>query len=575
MTTQPPNNDSIVKFQKQKSILGQIPVLSKAGFSQVADHMGNFSVGFASGVTQAFAIRERLSVNKTDLGIKPLRNDYRRINQEINTVFQDISELIDDQIHIKEYLHKITVWALNLEQDAYLPTLTDQIRGQVSNALEQQTLGSIVDSLMRQIRTLIREIVLSTQESANLLNSLSRRLSADLETSKHNFSTLKSRSTSLMKQMTEMVEAMDLCCEGMEGNTNQVNSVIFEMVQSMQYDDITSQRIEHMVTTLERVEEYLSRPRLTNKDKRWVAIASSIVLEHAESASKNLFTAVESLHGHLQQISHLATERRDSVALARDNGMAFQQNILDLSYHLGALLRLSIFDDDFSTELLRTFSKMENTVFQTKRAFDMLLLTAQRLDQLLSTLECKGNRRLTTLVDTIRTLMEEVRTEGVVQSKELLNITRKLQDISSDYSEHSTPKIMRVTTLLRRAPLRAQQMDSDHTDVLNLFNDTLGETQAIIIQIKLLMADMNFHQHIEKNAQRVFQNITELLPQIVGSEIVTLVQSPEENLSSLAEEFEDLSNLYTMASERETHGNVLGVSNSGEEDEEDDGIELF
>ena len=573
MTTQPPNIDPIAKFQKQKSILGQIPVLSKAGFSQVADHMGNFSVGFASGVTQAFAIRERLSVNKNDLGIKPLRDDYRRINQEINTVFQDIAELVEHQTSIKEYLHNITAWALNLEQSAFLPTLTDQIKGQVSNALEQQTLGSIIDSLMRQIRTLIREIVLSTQESTNLLNGLSRRLSADLATSQHNFSILKSRSTALMKQMTEMVKTMDLCCESMEGNTNQVNSVIFEMVQAMQYDDITSQRIEHMVTTLERIEERLNKTRLVSEDKRWVAIASSIVLEHAGSASNNLVTAVESLHEHLQHISHLAIERRESVTLARDNGMDFQHNILDLSYHLGALLRLSIFDDDFSTELLRTFSKMENAVFQTKRAFDMLLLTAQRLEQLLATLECKGNQRLNTLVDTIHTVMLAIRNEGTVQSKQLLETTRKLQDISLDYSEHSTPKIMRVTTLLRRAPLRAQQMDSDHNDVLNLFNDTLGETQAIIIQIKLLAADMTFHQHIQKNAQRVIQNITELLPKIVGSDIVELIQSPDQNLSSLAEEFEDLSSLYTMASERQTHGTVLGVSDSGEE--EDDGIELF
>lgn len=576
MTTQTPDATPtpFSRFQKQKGILGQIPDLGKAGFAQVADHMGHFSVGFASGVTQAFSIRERLAVNKSDMGIKPLREDYRRINQEITEVFQDIARLVEQQAAIGERLHQTTAWALDLEQSAFLPSLADQIKGQVSCELERQTLGSIIDSLMRQVKTLIREIILSTQESTNLLNGLSRRLSSDLTTSKHNFSTLKSRSTALMKQMTGMVKTMDLCCESMEGHANQVNSTIFEMVQAMQYDDITTQRIEHSVKTLERVEERLTQPELEDTDKRWVAIAGSIAMEHMEEASTNLVTAVNSLHDHLTHISSLAVERKDAVITARDNGMVFQQNILDLSYHLGALLRLNIFDDAFSTELLRNFSKMENAIFQTKRAFEMLALTAERLEKLLATLDCKGSRRLDTLTDTIRQLMTKIQEEGEGQNQVLMETTKQLQDVSLNYSEHSTPKIMRVTTLLRRVPLRAQQMEADHSDVLRIFNETLGETQAIIIQIKLLASDLDFHTLIKKNMDRVVHNLSELLPRLVGSEVVETVQSMKENLSNLADEFEDLSSLYTMASERQAHGAVLGEEASGGEGDVDD-FELF
>lgn len=579
MTTQHSNLNStdsspVFKFKQQREILEKIPELSRSGFSQVADHTGSFSVGFASGVTQAFTVREQLAVDKNDLGIKPLREDYRRINQEINTVFQDITKLIEEKTTVKEQIHQLTVWALDLEQDTFLPAVVDQIKRHCSNELEQQTLGSIIDSLMRQVRTLIREIILSTQESADLLDSLSRRLSADLETSKHNFSTLKSRSTTLMKKMTDKIKAMDLCCESMESHTTQVNGIIFEMVQAIQYDDITAQRLDHTMQTLERVDERFNKPEMDTMDKRWAAIATNIAMEQLEEISTDLVTAVQSLHQHLTNIETVANERKNTAISARDTGMACHQNALDLSYHLGALLRLSIFDDDFSSELLRNFSKTENALFQTKRAFEMLNLTAQRLEKLLVTLDCKSNRRTKTLSDTIGQLVERIQKEGSRRSLRLIEATNQLQDISLSYSEKSTPKIMRVITLLRRVPLRSQQVESDHNGVLKTFGETIGDTQAMVAQIKLLAADMDFHNQVRGSIEHIIQSVTELLPKIVGLEVTNNLQG---NISNLAGEFSDLSSLYTMASERKAHGNVLGKEPLAQEEtsDDDDGFELF
>ena len=573
MTTQDSSPNLVTKLQQQRSILEQVPDRSKAGFSLVASQMGSFSVGFASGVTQAFALRERLAAGQGDFGIKQLREDYRNINQEINAIFQDILLLISEEATIKEHLHNITDWALELEQEAFLPAIVDQIKSSSGNKLELQTLGSMIDSLMRQVRTLIREIILSTQEATNLLSSLSRRLSADLGTSKHGFSTLKSRSTTLMEQMTETVKIMDLCCESMEHHSTKVNSVVFEMVQAIQYDDISAQRLDHSIKTLEHIEQRLAKTELADEDKRWAAIATSIVTKHLEDISTDLVTAVEALHQHLTQIKTVAIERKNAVISARDSGMTFQQNILDLVYHLSALLRMSIFDNDFSSELLRHFSKTENAVFQTKRSFDTLHLTSQRLEKLLTTLDCKNSHRMETLSKTIGQLTGRIQKEGSDKSQQLLKITNQLQDVSLGYSEKSTPKIMRTTTLLRRVPLLAQQMESDHNDVLRVVNETIGETQSIIIQTKLLTAEMNFHTRIQKGIEHITQHLEELLPEMVDIDVINDLRG---NLPNLAEEFTDLSNLYTMASERLTHGAVLGDSSTEEIfGDDDDGCELF
>ncbi len=569
MTTPDTEPTPFVRFQKQKGLLEKLSSLSKAGFAQVTEQMSFLSIGFASATTQAFSVQERLSPQDGRLGIKQLQEDYHRIDQETKAVLQGIETLVGQQFTIQERLQQMTVWAMDLEQDTLLPTMADQVKMQIGCELERQTLGTIVDGLMSQIRTLIREVILSTQESARLLQGSSRRLSADLETSEHYFSTLKSRSTTLMQQMTDQVHTMSLGCEKLEGQTNQVSRILFEMMQDIQVDDITAQRLEHLIATMGRIEQRLAVAKLKNTDKRWTVIATRIAMEQLDDLCKDLVAAVLSLHQHLTRIEGVAGERKETMVSARDEAISFEKNIADLSYLLGALLRLSVFDDNFSIEILRNFSKTENTLFQTRRALEMLVLTAHRLEKLLATLECKNNHRVATLTGIVNQLVARIQQEGAVQSRQLLDVTAQLQDVGLSYSEQSTPRIMRVITLLRRVPLRAQQMEADHGDVLALFSDIISETQAIIVQVEMLLADMDFHENIKKGVEHSNRRIQELLPELVGATVLNALGG---DVSNLAEEFADLASLYTMARERKTHGSVLGAESAADDG---DGFEMF
>ncbi|MBF0400318.1 MAG: hypothetical protein HQL80_01550 [Magnetococcales bacterium] len=571
MTTQDASPSPIARFQKQKGLLEKVATVSKAGFAQVTDQMGQFSVGFASSVTQAFSAQERLSPQDNLLGIKPLQEDYRRIDQETKAVLQAVGELVAQQSGIQDQLHQLTIWALDLEQDALLPTMAEQVRAQIgSGELERQTLGTIVDSLMTQIRTLIREILLATQDSSALLGETSRRLSADLESSKHHFSMLKSRSTTIMKQMVDRVQAMSNRCGSLEEQASPVNRILFEMMQGIQFDDITSQRLEHVIATLNQVAQRVTEGKLKNSDKRWVAIATRIAEEQLEGLTNDLVEAVSSLRERLGALEAIAGERKQNMVAARDDAMLFRIEIADLSFLLGALLRLSIFDDHFSIELLRNFSKTENSLFQTKRALDMLMLTAVRMDKLLVTLESKNNRRVESLSATIHQLMLRIQEQGNAQGQQLLQVTTQLQAIGLHYSEKSTPHIMRVVTLLRRVPLRAQQIEAEHGDLSTLFNEIIEETQTIMVQIRLLVATLDFHDPVKKGTDHVISRLQELLPELVGESIS---QTLTGDLSTLATEFADLASLYTMDRERKVHGSVLGADEAGEE--ESDGFELF
>ena len=592
MTSQPSKSGPLSQIQHQMDILKKIPDLSKIGFSEIADQMGIFSVGFASGATQASTIRERVAMGKGDLGLKPLRDDHRRITREIKIVFESIEQLIEEESTITQQLGEVTTWAMSVEQDVFLPTMTDQLQRHKSKELEQNTLGSIIDSLMHQVRTLIHEIITSTLEASNLLNSLNRRLSSDMETSKLNFKTLKAHSNILIKQLAKSIKIMDFSCREMEDQTNTVNNIVFEMIQDMQYDDITAQRIDHMLQTLTRVNSRFSvlknLERIDNRfkgtqsktsDKRWITAATNIVIEHLEETSTDVVTKANSLQNHLIHVSDLAKERKINLVTARDCSMSFRQDVLDLSYHLGTLLHLGIFDDGLSTEVLRRFSHVENTIFQAKRSFELLALTSTRLNRMVSNLDADGSPRLESLKHTISTTVERIQEEGSKNRQILDKLTNHLQHLSMDYSEKATPKIMRMISLLRRAPLRAHQMESDNNDVLEMLNETLGDTQAIYIQIMLLGSGITFHDHIKKHSNQVVQNLQTILSEKIGDEIVLSLKG---NSLDLTDEFKDLASMYTMASERRAHDTALGDTAGDEnedededEDEDDDGFELF
>jgi hypothetical protein len=86
----------LAKFHKLKSLIEKIPGVSKQGFSRVTDHIGKFSVGFASAPTQAFSVIERLSPDDNNLGLKQLQEDYSKIESETKAVLEGIDTLISD-----------------------------------------------------------------------------------------------------------------------------------------------------------------------------------------------------------------------------------------------------------------------------------------------------------------------------------------------------------------------------------------------------------------------------------------------------------------------------------------------
>ncbi|MBF0427117.1 MAG: hypothetical protein HQL66_14995 [Magnetococcales bacterium] len=562
------------RLDRLMAMLERVPETSKNGFSNIADHMGHFSGSFAASASRAVLIRERVE-SSGEMGVAPLRKEMEQIGEEVDKLFAVMERVFTQKSALIKRLEKITDWGLQIEQRSFLPRVVDQIKSQGSERMERHTLGSMIDNLMEQTGPLINEIVSASQETRDLLEHLIRRLASDIEISKGALENQQKSSGEALTRMAKEVGKMLAICVGMEERSNQVGAVVFEMVQAMQFDDIASQRTHHALEGLRQAKEKLlvsttaESPEAKVGAVRWFLIAVRITIRQLEDTRDELVGAIKGMQEHLARIGAIAEEQVSELAGARTATRRFHQHASDITYLLSGSQRLGIFDDGLSNEVLKTLSKADSGIFQARRAMDMLVMTAQRLESIAASMKTGGNNRLDSLVAGIRGLARSVIEENPQLSEDLNKAVERIQKLSLGYSENATPRLMRTNTLLRRIPLTTQQMDTSNNDLIRLFHEALVDARATSTQVMLLMAEMDFHRGIEETINGVLTGLQKVVRDVGGDQTDYL----EGDLSSLASEFEDLARLYTMSSERKIHEAELDGQASTEDGGDD--IELF
>lgn len=560
---------ALAQLDKIVATLDRMPRLCSSGFHAIVEHMGGFSASFAASASRASAIRERHSVKGKSQGLTPLQNELTRIHREVDASLKQMDTLLGQTRAFIQTTDELILWSLTLEQDAYLPLMADQLLSQGSDSLERQTQCAIIDSLMRQIRPLIHDLTASLQESSTLMQQLSRRLVADMDLSSHRLRALKNRLKEVLGRMGRSIGAIDQACQKIEGHAEANHGVLFNMMQTMQYDDISVQRLAHVVETTRQARDRLADAEGDATGLRWFAMVTRLSAEQLEESANDLVGAVQEMHRHLTGITDLAESQKKTIFAARNVSMEFQQDLSEASYHLAAMLKLPILEDALLSDILKTLSQTENILFMAHKAMETLDKTSGRLNGLAKEINTRGQSRLETLAEAIQELARRVHDEGRQRAETLLNAAEAIQVINSDFTEQVAPKIMNAGVMLRRVPLTIRRLEMSNADLATIFSESLAETQATYNQIMLLTSDITFHTEIRASASRIIVELHEIQQREAGAFLPTLV----DDCATMVEDFQGLWALYTMESERRVHAALLGRGDDAADEE--DGIELF
>ncbi|MBF0212596.1 MAG: hypothetical protein HQM00_03410, partial [Magnetococcales bacterium] len=541
MSQTDPLSRALSQLDKIVASLDRMPAHGSAGFHAIVDHMGGFSASFTSSASRASAIRERHSVKGKAQGLTPLQQELTRIHREVEAALKLMESLMDQTLAFVKTTDGLILWSLTLEQDAFLPLMGDQILNQGSDALERQTQCAIIDSLMRQIRPLIHDLISSLRDASTLMQQLARRMAADMDLSSHRLKVLKPRSREVIGRMGQSIIAVDQACQKIEGHAESNNGVLFDMMQTMQYDDISAQRLAHVSEALSQAKARLASANGDPESLRWFAMVTRISIDQLEETTSDLSTAVQAMHQHLTRISDLAEAQKKTIFAARNVSMELQQDVAEAAYHLAAMLKLPILDDSLLSEVLKTLSQTENTLFMAHKSMETLDKTAHRLSSLTRDVNTRGYGKLETLTEAIQELARRIHEEGHQKGDELLQAAEAVQTINGDFSEQGAPKIMNAGVMLRRVPLTIRRLEMSNADLATIFSESLAETQATYNQIMLLTSDITFHTAIRGASSQIVKELRSIMQEQAGELLETL----EVECAAMADSFKGLRAIYT------------------------------
>ncbi len=558
---------NLTKIQNIIKALERVPKVSKKGFFSIGEHIGNFSGGFAKSATEANLIQDRIK-NGNDMGLGDLRTTLDKVYNEIDNSTREMNSLIERKAEFNQNMKEILTWSYTLEQDAFLPPTVDQLKGDTGKHLEAQTIGSIVDSLLLQSHPLTHEIVTVTQHASGTMNNLTLRITTDLESSIAALKAYKRTISTAAKRMLSSTKNISKACDDAESRSNKVNGIVFEIIGAIQYDDINTQRIQHAVEILLKVEERYDKLE-TDRDKLWFITALRITADQLKECLKDFHNAFKTIQGNFNKILENAVEQIKAINNLRETQRQLLQDTEEIKYNLTTILGLSFFNDSLTSEVMRSLSQAENNIYQAQKAISMLTMTTERLEQLVTTLKTFSNNRLKALSEMIDEYSKRINKEAPDKQKLLSGTYELLTEINLDYSDKVTPQIIRTGSMLRRVPLSTQRMETNIEDLSRSLNNIMANTQAIAIQVKLLVSETRFGEEIQNMLEKVIKRLEE----IVKKESKKQADAGDKKTDELTEEFEDLKDFYTMASERNIHQAAVGEDSDAEESFGD--IELF
>lgn len=558
-------------LEKAFELLEKLPHLSQEGFREIGRHIENSSKGFSSGAGRVIYIQERIAAD-SGLSVDPLRRDMDDLFRKMTPWFTQIEEVTGRRRKIAERLGSIVTWGLEMEQEACLPQIGNLIDARREGGVEHQSLASIIDNLLIQTRPLIFEVITTAQEAINAINQMAKRIEQDLSHAEARFASIQKESRRILERLKRSLGKIGDACQTMEKRSQEVKKEAFRMVQDMQYDDITSQRLHHAMSAVLIIKQRMA----SGGEGPWIYAALKVVEAQIKASRTDLSASIEEIQGRLSTVADLAVQQVAAISALRNGGRGIQQDLSEMDYNLGALSRLAQINGALTREATDSLTQAEEEVGQVGQVLGALVSIAGQLENFTSSMGDGGaggsqfnHLRELILNHTRRIQAEREGSEAILaQAEEALGAAR-------EKVETAIPPLLAGTEqILKRLPRLLKNVRRRNGEMIKIMNDTLGDAQAPVVQIMLLVAEMDFHKVIRDKAIQV-----ELILNKAGRE--ALAGAGPEAVAPYAkpEALEELAALFTMAEERRLFAQTLSAL-AGKEDGEgdEDGfeeVELF
>lgn len=580
-------------------------------------------------------------INDLEAVLKQSEKDFLLVGEKLNDYKKRSDWIINESIEVSGWIKSPEV----LGQIIQLKDRADGLLGYLKNDKTDRgssldVLSAVIDLLdkandnlggFKKIVKTLKMLSISTQiETARLGNNDSgftalandvEKLSVDIDDKTVN---IVKRTTDLrgfinitigknqnlggkQKQQTEQIvaelntniisllEKNETCSNtavSISGLSKQIKEDINLLVTDIQFHDITRQQMEHILTSLKEVYDYLGKAERCEAGSedyiKNISLARDLVtletnqLNNSSGQFGDAVTGIkESLKNIQRTVIRVIGDTQNLTACANLSGSSFVDELLG---SLGTIETLINENNDIGKELLESLQRVGDTVKELATFIHLIEEIGEEVELIAINASIKaahtGNEgaALGVIADTIQKLSAEALDQTAKVSEPFKSITMEAEKLLVDNADAEAEEMYVDAARTMKENVTSIKTGSSRV------NDSLIKIQHAINQLKadieVLTNGLMIHQRLASvvnSAEKELYHLVSLFKEITGN------YTAEEN----REIIERISRRYTMLSERKVHESfkehAFGYKSNYEEDyseqnsgsEFGDNVELF
>ena len=352
--------------------------------------------------------------------------------------------------------------------------------------------------------------------------------------------------------------------------SDKISNSIGEVVSSMQFHDITRQKIEHVEEAFEEVchklTEDLENEQGANDPQQRVSSMRSILrlqLGQLISARSEIKEAISNIEDNLKRVAGNASEMSEEIKkVAGSTEKDGSSSLSDIESGI-ATVTSSLFEN---IEAGKEFSGAIGTVADTVDKMSVFLSDIQEIGTEIELVALNAGIKafrtgeegaaLTVLAESIQRLSSDARQRTNVVFDILKQITASAEDLKKGLGCEGDEDNQKIENMANDLETMVRSLNKVSSEVVSLLTGMNEDVEGLAVNIDEAVSGITVHKFFENVLNKVISRLEKLVSD--SERIVPVVSEEEEN--SVLGKFE---NNYTMDSERAVHQSFLKKEKAG------------
>ncbi len=509
-------------LSKMQGLLHGISAETEAQVLKVSRLLRDLQKSYRINADLSFKLQKQL---ETEDAFSPqaLETLKEELKKEIFVGLKDLSEGFEDLRKMQIRVNQICRWQDRIEQHSNLILNIST----VMNIESSKQRAVDFDPMVEELKRLANQASIHIQELSRVVERINQtigsfRAMAQQEADEMEAGVLRpfKEWNPVLRQLAFTGKVLGECCRRIDGSTALLTPKINEVIQALQYHDITQQQLDHIQDSfaLKPLEGApLAGLDIQGPGDEWLPLLFQInlhQLNRVEIQGNNMF---ETVHEKIQEILTQAGVQESSSSQA----LQVRKESLEVAGYLekefDSLLQYLSNSHDLMENLLEVTAKTKQEMQQMiKKILDVERIREDlellSLNSMLQTKNMQGQQgSLKIISSAIRELSAEMESLFLQEREEIEKVSQLIEDRSNRLQESLRQRVKIIAAKREKAQKEIQTLVKTQEEILKSMSQVAQTSIRLSLESQSLLSKLDFNQTLLRGTAGVKEEMQRLL----------------------------------------------------------------